>query len=453
MTDIASALSAAMARITGQDGEVEALHRLTGGATMESWSFDYAVQAGRGEYVLRRAPSFEMMEGRPLDHEAEAALVQAAFAAGVRAPQVIGVLQSSDNLGSGYIMARARGSANPAEILAKTPDGLIEDLAGELAKIHAMDLDCGVTIPHMDTAEALAEFKQRFAEYGGDRPIIALAIRWCEDNMPPPADPVIVHGDYRMGNVMVDENGLTAVLDWELAHIGDAHDDIAYGCLNVWRFGQLDNPAYGIASFDEFFAAYEAAGGGKIDPDRFRFWFIFRTLWWALGCLQMAGYWRSGADRNLERAVIGRRTSENELDVLMLLEEEAPAAEKTPIKKSKPGTKRASGEPSAPEMLEAVKEWIASDIKAGAKGRDKFMAAVAMNALGMVQREIEAPVDIFDASLCDAILAGEKSLATPGLLAKLRSDAMAKLANDVPKYAALEKARESWASPGLDGAE
>ena len=440
MADIASALSAAMSRMTGQGGEVEALSRLSGGATMESWSFDY----GSGEFVLRRAPSLQMMEGRPLDHEAEAALVQAAFSAGVKAPEVAGVLQPSDDLGSGYVMTRAGGDANPAAILAATPDGLIDDLATQLAKIHSVKLDDQIAVPHMDTAEALTEFKARFAEYGGDRPIIALAIKWCEDNIPPDAPPVLVHGDYRMGNLMVDENGLTAVLDWELAHTGDAHDDIAYGCLNVWRFGQLDKPAYGIASYDDFFAAYEAAGGMKVDPARFRFWFIFRTLWWALGCLQMAGYWRSGADRSLERAVIGRRTSENELDLLMLLEEDAPDAEKSPALEAKAEDPRAIGEPSAHEMLDAVKEWIASDVKANAKGRDKFMAAVAMNALGMVQRELTNPADMYDKKLCDAILAGEQSLSTPGLLSKLRGDALTKLAQDVPKYASLEKAREKW---------
>jgi aminoglycoside phosphotransferase len=357
---------------------------------------------------------------------------------------VVGVLSASDSLGSGYVMVRAQGSADPAKILPSAPEGLIGDIAGQLAQIHAIQLDDAVAIPHQDTAQALAEFKSRFSAYGGDRPIIALAIKWCEDNIPEPALPSLVHGDYRMGNLMVDETGLTAVLDWELAHFGDRHDDIAYGCLNVWRFGQVDKPAYGIATFEEFFAAYEAAGGGSIDLDRFHFWMIFRTLWWALGCLQMADYWRSGADRSLERAVIGRRTSENELDLLMLLEDAAPDCAKVSVSISQPAPLRTMGEPSALEMLEAVREWIASDVKANAEGRGKFMAAVAMNALSMVQRELANPVDIHNKALCDAILVGEQSLSTPGLLTKLRGEALAKLSNDVPKYAALQIARAKW---------
>ena len=434
---IEAGLSRVMKRLLGA-GEVRNCVRLSGGATMESWSFDYA---GKG-YVLRRAPSLAMMEGRPFGHDVEAALVQTAFACGVKAPEVAGILEVADEMGSGYIMRRASGSANPAEILADLPGGLMYDIAAQLAKIHAIIPGEDVAIPHLDIEQALLEFRARFAAYGGNRPIIAFAIKYCEDNIPEAVSPVLVHGDYRMGNLMVDENGLTAVLDWELAHWGDAHDDLAYGCLNVWRFGRLDKPAFGIADLDSFFAAYEDAGGVKVDPRRFRFWFIFRTLWWALGCLQMADYWRRGVDRNLERAVIGRRTSENEMDLLMLLEEGIAETQTAVSPAASPP--RQLGEPSAQEMLEAVKEWIGSDVKAKAKGHEKFMAAVAMNALGMVQREIASPADIYDKPLCDAILVGETIISSPGLLAKLRCDVLAKLSNDVPKYAGLAVAKQKW---------
>ncbi len=440
MAKLTSALSTAMARITGQGGEVEALARLSGGATMESWSFDFC---GEG-FVLRRAPSDEMMAGRVLGLENEAELVVVARNAGVTAPEVIGILEPDDGLGRGYVMRRVKAEVSPAIILADPPSHLIQDIARELAAIHKIRPREDLQVPRLDVPEMLADFKLRFAEYGGDRPIIALAIKWCEDNMPEPAQPVLVHGDFRMGNLMVDKAGLAAVLDWELAHWGDAHDDLAYGCLNAWRFGQLDKPAYGLASLKEFFAVYEASGGVAVDRELFHFWFVFRTLWWALGCLQMGGFWRSGADRNLERAVIGRRTGENELDLLMLLEEDAPEAEKKGIILRENKTAACEGEPSATELLEAVKEWIASDVKAAAQGREKFMAAVAMNALGMVQRELANPIDYGDKALCNDILAGRKSLATSGLLAALREKALRKLANDVPKYAPLKVARTKW---------
>src|SRR3546814_12610727 len=98
--------------------------------------------------------------------------------------------------------------------------------------------------------------------------------------------------------------------------------------MSVWRFGRLDKPAFGVGSLDDYFAAYEAAGGVEVDPARFRFWLIYRTLWWALGCLQMGQAWRSGADRTGERVGVGRRPGEPELDLGRLPDEEAPEERK-----------------------------------------------------------------------------------------------------------------------------
>ncbi len=439
MSDITSALAAVMARCTGTTAAIENLTRLSGGANMESSSFDYA---GRG-YVLRRAPSPEMMAGRPFGHDVEAAIIRAAVAGGVKAPIIVGELAEDDDLGTGYVMERVEAEVNPTKILADPPAPLIADLARELARIHAMPA-LPLPIPVMDTAAALADLKTRFLGYGGDRPILALAIRWLEDNLPAPVPPVLVHGDFRMGNLMVDADGLAAVLDWEIAHLGDAHEDLAYGCMTVWRFGHIDKPAFGCADLDSYFAAYEAESGTIVDRARFRFWLVYRTFWWALGCMQMADIWRTGADRSLERAVIGRRTSENELDLLMLLEEDAPETQRIALTLDTTSEPRRMGEPSTTEMLEAITEWIVADIKPKAEGHDRFKVAVALNALGMLTREAASPVIVHDKVLADDILTGRKTLATPGLLARLRKTALAKLGNDVPKYAALAKARDQW---------
>ena len=443
MSEIAGALRAIMVRATGVDAPVVNLTRLSGGANMESSSFDYA---GQG-YVLRRAPSAAFMEGRIFGHDVEAALVRAARAGGVLAPVVVAELANADGIGTGYVMRRVEAEVNPAHILANPPPSLIADIARELARIHAIRPREDIAIAHMDTAAALTELKSRFMTYGGDRPIIALALRWCEDHLPPPTEPVLVHGDFRMGNLMVDANGLAAVLDWELAHWGDAHEDLAYGCMAVWRFGHYNRPAFGVADLESYFAAYEAESGTKVDRGRFRFWLVYRTLWWALGCLQMAEIWRSGTDRSLERAVIGRRTSENEIDLLLLLEADAPEAERGAVTEEPSAEVRRAGEPSQTEMLEAIREWIDRDIKAKAAGRDKFMAAVAMNALGMLIRDNENPTDPHEKGLSADLLEGRASLATPGLLSRLRKSALTKLANDGPKYASLAAARKSWLHP------
>ena len=446
MADLSIPLSAFMARLAGP-GDLTGLVRLSGGANMESWAFDW----GGDGYVLRRAPSAEYMAGRPYGHADEAALVMAAHDAGVKAPEVVGVLSDRDGMGTGYVMRRVIAEVSPAKILPDPPPSLIADLGRELARIHAVPRHAiPAAIPVMDTAAALAELKARFLDYGGDRPAIALAIRWCEDHLPEPIDPVLVHGDYRMGNIMVDVakkdgGGLAVVLDWELAHLGDAHEDLAFGCMTVWRFGRLDKPAFGVGSLEDYFAAYEGAGGTKVDRDRFHFWLVYRTLWWALGCLQMGQAWRSGADTTVERVVVGRRTAEQELDLVRLLEDEAPEAERERALPPSPfAAPPPTGEPTNREMVQAVRDWIENAIKPNAEGHGKFEAVVAMNALGIVIRDLGAGARAEDATLAGALLSGETTLAEPGLLAKLRRAVLDKCAVDSPKYAALVAARAEW---------
>jgi aminoglycoside phosphotransferase (APT) family kinase protein len=440
VTDIAAMLQHIMQRATGIDALVENIARLSGGANMESSSFNHAGSS----YVLRRAPSAEFMAGRVYGHDVEAAVVRAAFASGVKAPDIVAELMSQDQIGTGYIMRRVEAEVNPAAILAAAPPSLLNDLAREAARIHAIPLDYIPTLPNPAPAELLDEMKVRFVSYGGDRPIFALAFRWLQDHMPAPVEPVLLHGDFRMGNIMVDGDGLAAVLDWELAHLGDRHQDLAFGCINSWRFGHIDCPAFGVGQLDAFWEAYSRESGVAVEPERFRWWLVYSTLWWGLCCLQMAEIWRSGADASLERAVIGRRASETEVDLLMLLEGDAPKAERALIVLPEVAPTRRMGEPSSTEMLEALAKWVEDDVKPGAEGRDRFMASVAMNALGMLKREAEHSVEVHDKALSASVLAGNVGLATPGLLAKLKAAALIKLEADQPKYSALAKAREMW---------
>jgi aminoglycoside phosphotransferase (APT) family kinase protein len=442
MVDLYKGLASAMGRTMGE-GKAENLGRLSGGANMESWAFTWAGKP----YVLRRAPSAEYMADRPYGHDTEAALVRAVHDSGVLAPEVVAVLEEADGIGTGYVMRRVKAEVNPAKILAAPPPpSLIGDLGRELAKIHALPREkIPPAIPYMDVADALAALKARFISYGGDRPIIALAVKWCEDHLPAPVAPVLVHSDYRMGNIMVDDQGLAAVLDWELAHLGDGHEDLAFGCMAVWRFGSLDKPAFGVGSLEDYFAAYEAAGGEKVDRERFHFWLVYRTLWWALGCLQMGQAWRSGADRTVERVVVGRRTAEQELDLLAQLEGEAPEAERSrPLPPPTPKADAPQGEPTNREMVEAVREWLETELKPKAEGHGKFQVAVAMNALGIVMRDLDQGVRAEEKALADAILAGTRDLSETGLLARLRRSALEKCAVDSAKYPPLAAQKQKW---------
>jgi len=416
---------------------------------MESWRFTVGDQA----YVLRRAPSLAFMEGRPYGHGVEAALIEAARAKGVTAPEVVAVLEEGDGLGSGFVMRALAGTADPKVILGcDDPDGLLREAARDLARIHSLrQADVPEGVPVMDYRAAIADLKQQFMDAGGDRPIIALGLRWLEDNCPTEVEPVLNHGDYRMGNLLVEGSVLTGVLDWEIAHFGDRHEDLAFGCMAVWRFARYDRPALGLGRVEDYIAAYEAEAGVAIDPARFRFWTIYRTVWWALGCLKMAAQWRSGADRMLERVVISRRTSEQELDLLLLLEEDAPEVERArPLPPQLFAMPTWLGEASDREIVQAVLEWLET-MKDKVSGHDRFQLAVARNAIGMVVRNMTFLPAEWDRNLAEMILAGALTFEDENLLAKLRFEALTKLEADVPKYPALDAARKKW--PGHEEEE
>jgi aminoglycoside phosphotransferase (APT) family kinase protein len=444
----ADELSAGLARVTSRVS-LGALssepQRLTGGAVMESWRF----VAGGEAFVLRRAPSLAFMEGRAYGHSTEAALIEAARAKGVTAPEVVAVLEEADGLGSGFVMRALPGTADPKVILAcDDPAGLLKQAARDLARIHRLrQSDVPEGVPVMDYRAAIADLKAQFVEAGGDRPIIALGLKWLEDNCPPEVEPVLNHGDYRMGNLLVEGSTLTGVLDWEIAHFGDPHEDLAFGCMAVWRFARYDRPALGLGAIEDYIAAYEVEAGVTIDLARFRFWTIYRTVWWALGCLKMAAQWRSGADRMLERVVISRRTSEQELDLLLLLEEDAPEEERLkPSPTLDPNRFHEAGEANITEIAQAISEWL-STIKDQVQGHDRFQLAVARNALGIIARQYEAeePEGWASWKWTNACLHGQATLKdTPGLLQMLRGESLSKLSIDSPKYPSLAAAMEKW---------
>jgi aminoglycoside phosphotransferase (APT) family kinase protein len=149
--------------------------------------------------------------------------------------------------------------------------------------------------------------------------VFELALRWLRGHDPGPPDRLtLVHGDFRHGNLIIGPDGLRAVLDWELAHLGDAMEDLGWICVNSWRFGEIDKPVGGFGSREELFAGYQAAGG-RVDPDRVKFWEVMGTLRWGVMCCGMMQRFREGPDHSMERAMIGRRASETEIDLLRLL--------------------------------------------------------------------------------------------------------------------------------------
>ena len=439
---LADGLRRVMAR-AGWQGAVTGLSRLSGGANMQSWRFEVGGEA----FVLRRAPSAEWVAGRALDMAKEAAVIRAALAGGVPAPEVVAELAPDDEIGLGFIMRCVPGSPDPENALS-SPPALLGEIAAAMARVHALDPAQLPFLPVLEPAAGVEALAVQFADSGGDRPPIALGLAWLRANLPPPAPLTVLHGDLRIGNIMVEGGHLSAVLDWELAHLGDAHEDLAFGCMTVWRFGRLDKRGFGLGQIEDLARAYQAAGGTAFDPARFRFWLIYRTVWWALSALSMGKGWRSGADRSLERVVVARRAAEQDLDLLLLLETDAPEEERArPLPPPSPPLPESEGEPSAAEVLTAVSEWLAATVKPHMTApRERFELAVAQNALGIVRREFAGRPNPHDKALCEDILAGRTTLAQPGLLADLRRRVLGTLAADMPKYPALAEARRIWES-------
>ena len=247
------------------------------------------------------------------------------FEAGVAVPEVVHICAPEDGLGLGYIMRFIEGQTIARKILrddefSDTRPQLAAQCGTMLARLHGLESDKMEGLPSSDARGELDKYTEILRAHGHPHPVFELAIRWLADNVPPSQARCLVHGDFRMGNLMVTpESGVVAILDWELAHIGDPMEDLGWPCVPSWRFGQHQNPVGGFGQREDFYAAYEAAGG-TIDRAAVRFWEILGTLKWGIMCTMMATAFTSGADRTVERAAIGRRASEAEIDLLRMLE-------------------------------------------------------------------------------------------------------------------------------------
>jgi aminoglycoside phosphotransferase (APT) family kinase protein len=299
--------------------------RLSGGASQETWSFDIVHPNGNVGAILRRAPQgYGAAPARAAGLNAEAMLMQRAHDAGVPSPRVLHVLQPQDDLGTGFIMERVEGETIPRKILrdeqfAQVRPKLARQLGGVLAGIHGLDLRGLPELRRMTAAKEIAELERDYRSFEWPRPVFELALRWLRDRDPgPSAEVSLVHGDFRHGNLIIGPDRVRAVLDWELAHFGDPMEDLGWICVNSWRFGEIDKPVGGFGSREELFAGYQAAGR-RVDPERVMFWEVMGTLRWGVMCCGMMQRFRIGPEHSVERAMIGRRSSETEIDLLRLL--------------------------------------------------------------------------------------------------------------------------------------
>ncbi len=326
--DVRAGLERLAKRLGGAGAGLTEAQRLSGGASMETWAFGFDGQGGPERLILRRrSVPFDPETARSISLQTEAALIRATGANGATVPVVRHVCDDADGLGEAYVMVRVDGETLGRKI---TSDARFDAVRPALARqcgevlvpIHATRPPDGLKLKVSDAQGELDRYWDSYVMSGAQRPILELAFQYLRKHMPEPVEPILLHGDFRNGNIMFDPQiGVAAVLDWELAHMGDPAEDMGWICTNSWRFGRPDRPVGGFGEYADLLAGYAAAGGRPIELSRVRFWQMLGSLRWGVMCLGMYLSWRDGITKSVERPMIGRRVSETEADLVVLLEE------------------------------------------------------------------------------------------------------------------------------------
>jgi aminoglycoside phosphotransferase (APT) family kinase protein len=301
---------------------VENLRALTGGASRTTWAFEAVTSGQRRSLILRTGPPDDVHAGMELEARAQAA----AAAAGAPVPHILVADDSAGPLGNPFLMCDAIEGETIVRRIQRQLDAagrtrLLRQCAQALADIHRADTN----LAGVNHEDQLAEWRGRLDAMGDTTATFEWAFRWLAANRPAPSPPHLVHGDYRMGNLIVDASDLAAVLDWEMVHVGEVYEDLAWFCIRAWRFGApADRGAGGLGGVEDFLSGYEKAGGSTVDRAAFHWWLVLATLRWGVICRYQAERHLSGQTRSVELAAIGRRVCETEWDLLNLLDKAAP---------------------------------------------------------------------------------------------------------------------------------
>ncbi len=436
--------------VLGADVTVENLRALTGGASRGTWAFDAVTRAERSALILRTGPPDDIHAGMELEARAQAA----AAAAGAPVPHVLVADDSVTALGNPFLVCNEiKGETIVRRIQRQLDAGdgqagrtrLLSQCAQALAAIHRADW---ADDPALARDDQLAEWRARLDAMNDTTATFEWAFRWLAAHRPTPSPPVLVHGDFRMGNLIVDGSDLAAVLDWELVHIGAAYEDLAWFCIRAWRFGAPASlGAGGLGSIDDFLRDYERAGGTAVDRGAFHWWLVLATLRWGVICRYQAERHLTGQARSVELATIGRRVCETEWDLLDLLEAAATAPPIEPAPATSDDVLH--GRPTAAELVAAVAEFLEGDVRQETGGQVNFHARVAANALRMVERELLSAGTSGDSEV-RAALAGLGFADEAGLAAAIRAGELADPQAVTACLRALVRRRLAVAHPGYD---
>ena len=292
-------------------GDVRDAVLLPGGASKEAW----AVDVNGHELLLRRAAG-GVIHRFTLSLEQEFRVLEAAYEAGVKAPRPIAYYR---DLGGreAFSMERVRGETIGRRIVRNPPPGLGVQLAEELARVHEIPPE---RVPFLTASDPLDRMEEELQGVDEPHPAIEYGIAWLRERRPEPLPDVVCHGDFRIGNVAVDENGVVALLDWEFAHLGDPRDDLSWPLPRAWRFGAIDKHLGGVGDVEPYVERYDELTAREIAAEDLYWWEVLGNVKWAVGCLTQARRHLGGLERSVELAVLGRMSAEMEYELLDLIE-------------------------------------------------------------------------------------------------------------------------------------
>jgi aminoglycoside phosphotransferase (APT) family kinase protein len=296
-------------------GPVERVIKLAGGASKEAWAVDTA--DGRELLVRRAGGGVIHLDTLTLQQEFE--VLVAAREAGVRVPEPLAYLGDLDGR-EAFVMERVHGETIGRRIVKEPPAVLGPQMAEELAKIHSIPLGRLTFLPHADLWQRLYAELDSVDE---PHPAIELGIAWCRERIPLERAPVVGHGDFRIGNLMVDPHGLVAVLDWEFAHVADPAEDLAWPLVRAWRFGADHRRLGGVGEVEPYLERYAHLTGREVPLEELYAWEVLGNCKWAIGSLSQARRHLRGEERSVELAILGRLAAEKEYELLDLIERAA----------------------------------------------------------------------------------------------------------------------------------
>ncbi len=362
--------------------EIADLKRLSAGASRETWAFT----AGGERRILQRS-RFAPSTGTGVD---EPILLRHAHAGGVMVPEIVAASSTGDHpIGGQFtISSHIDGESIARKILrddefAVARECFVDDCARGLAAIHALDVEpVRGAVPEI--ADPVEAQRATYKLVGDPHPVFDLAFRWLDDHRPAPVEPRLVHGDFRMGNFLLGPDGMTAVLDWELAHLGNPVEDLGWLVARAWRFGGAGDVG-GLGTRERLLAAYEATTGFAVSPDDLRWWEVLASLRWGVITMFMGG--RASQRHQPQRRTGGDRSSGRRNRIRRDVAPSARAS-RCGMTEPAPRTNWPHDVPDARELVEAVRDFLADDLGPRADGRDRFLLRVAANALSIAAREL-----------------------------------------------------------------